>query len=137
MRYLISQKKLSLNNGKGEDRTKIRSKPCKVQMFEHNMWPAPRYQGESLGPAHGFLCLYWANTGHTSPRRNKWHIQGRSSSISLLAFLWVAIEGKQLFCISFYVDLFLACILVIPIYVNFCSDANVNHIFQTGRNTKQ
>lgn len=106
-------------------------------MFEHNMWPAPQYQAASLGPAHGFLYLYWANTGHTSPGRNKWHIQCRCSSISLLALLWFAVEGKQLFCMSFNVDLFLASILVIPIYVNYCSDANIKHIFQTSRNTKQ
>ena len=132
---MISQRQLSLNNGKGKGGAG--SKPCKVQMFAHNTWPAPLYPAASLGQDHEFPCLCWASTGHTSPRRNKWHIQGRTSSISLLALFWVAVEGKQLFCISFYVDLFLACILVIPIYVNYCSDANVNHIFQTGRNTKQ
>lgn len=62
---------LSLKNEKGKGRGKNKDKPCKVQKSAHSMWPTPPYLEASLGPAHGFLCLYWANTGHTSPRRNK------------------------------------------------------------------
>lgn len=101
------------------------------------MWPAPQYPAASPGPAHESQCLCWANTGHTSPKERSDTFRPDAHPLFFQLPFELLLKENSFSAFHFYVDLFLACILVIPKYVNCCSDANINHILKTGRNIKQ
>lgn len=99
-------------------------------MSGHSMWQAPQYPAASPGPAREFLCLCWANTGHTSPKERSDTF--RPDAHQLFSQLSSELLSKENSFSTFHFMLIfsLACLLVIPKYVNYSSNANINHILK-------
>lgn len=125
MKYLISQKEA--NNGKGKDGEE--SKPCKSAKCSDTIRGQLLCLAGSPGPSHRFLCLCWANTGHTS--KTQVTHSGQILINFSISFILSCCRRKAAFLHFILCWSFLACILVIPIYVNYCSDVKCKpHFFK-------